>query len=228
MRPVPEGYTRLTPELLIRAYSAGIFPMAESGAAATVFWVDPPDRGVVPLDAFHVPRRLAKTVRRRLFDVRCDTAFERVMRCCAEATRQRPDTWINDEIIRAYSELHALGCAHSVESWRDGRLVGGIYGVALGGAFFGESMFHRRTDASKVALVHLVARLRLGGYRLFDTQFATEHLGRFGAVEIPARVYLRRLADAIRGAATFPAAPNPKGMDEALAGVLARKTKEHG
>ena len=223
MRGEPRGYTRLTAELLVRAYSAGIFPMAETRDAATVFWVDPPTRGILPLDTFHVPRRLAKTVRGGVFDVRCDTAFERVMRCCAEAAPQRPDTWINAEIIRAYTELHDLGCAHSIESWCDGRLVGGVYGVALGGAFFGESMFRRRTDASKVALVHLVARLRLGGFRLFDIQFVTEHLCRFGAVEIPARVYLQRLADAIRGAATFPAAPNPKGMDEALAGVLGRK-----
>ena len=224
MRGAPRGYTRLTPGLLVRAYSAGIFPMAEAGEAATVFWVDPPVRGILPLDAFHVPRRLAKTVRSQIFDVRCDTAFGRVVRCCAEATRQRPDTWINGEIIRAYTKLHELGRAHSVESWRDDRLVGGIYGVSLGGAFFGESMFWRHTDASKVALVHLVARLRLGGYRLLDIQFVTEHLRRFGAVDIPSRVYQQRLADALTAAAAFPTAPAPEGIDEALADVLRRNT----
>jgi len=221
MRGAPRGYTRLTAELLVRAYSTGIFPMAETRDAATVSWVDPPVRGILPLNTFHVPRRLAKTVRSQVFDVRCDTAFEYVMRCCAEANPQRPDTWINAEIIRAYTELHDLGCAHSVESWCDGRLVGGIYGVSLGGAFFGESMFRRQTDASKVALVHLVARLRLGGYRLFDTQFVTEHLRRFGAVEIPSRLYLQRLADTLSDSVDFPAAPTPEGIDAVLSGVLA-------
>ena len=221
MRGAPRGYVRLTAELLVRAYSTGIFPMAETRDAATVFWVDPPVRGILPLDTFHVPRRLAKTVRGGLFDVRCDTAFKRVMRCCAEVTPQRPDTWINDEIIRAYTELHDLGSAHSIESWCDGRLVGGIYGVSLGGAFFGESMFRRQTDASMVALVHLVARLRLGGYRLFDTQFVTAHLRRFGAVEIPGRGYLQRLADTLSDAVDFPAAPAPEGIDAVLSDVLA-------
>jgi leucyl/phenylalanyl-tRNA--protein transferase len=216
----------LTAELLIRAYSAGIFPMAETGDAAAVFWVDPPVRGILPVDTFHVPKRLAKTVRGQVFDVRCDSAFERVMRCCAEATPQRPNTWINGEIIRAYTELHDLGCAHSVETWRGERLVGGIYGVSLGGAFFGESMFQRQTGASKVALVHLVARLRLGGYRLFDIQFVTEHLRRFGAVEIPSRVYLQRLADALSDTRDFPSAAAPEGIEAALAGVLEQNTKE--
>jgi leucyl/phenylalanyl-tRNA--protein transferase len=225
MRGVPREFTRLTAELLVRAYSAGIFPMAETGEAATVFWLDPPVRGILPLDAFHVPRRLAKTVRRQVFDVRCDTAFGRVMRCCAEATRQRTDTWINGEIIRAYTELHERGCAHSVESWRGEELVGGIYGVSLGGAFFGESMFWRQTDASKVALVHLVARLKLAGYRLLDIQFVTDHLRRFGAVDIPRGVYLQRLADALSAATAFPAAPAAEGFDEALAGVLRGKPR---
>lgn len=224
MRGVPPGYTRLTPELLVRAYSAGIFPMAESGDAATLFWVDPPIRGIMPLDAFHVPRRLAKTVRSQIFDLRCDSAFGWVMEGCAEATGQRPETWINDEILRAYTELHELGFAHSVECWRGDRLVGGIYGVSLGGAFFGESMFWRQTGASKVALVHLVARLRLGGFLLFDTQFVTKHLRRFGAVEIPSRDYLQRLAEALNAAANFPAASAPKGLDAALADVLANRS----
>jgi leucyl/phenylalanyl-tRNA---protein transferase len=227
MKGVPPGYTRLTAELLVRAYSAGIFPMADAADAAAIFWVDPPVRGILPLDTFHVPKRLAKTVRRQVFEVRCDTAFERVMRCCAKATPQRPDTWINGEIIRAYTELHDLGCAHSVESWRGDRLVGGIYGVSLGSAFFGESMFHRETDASKVALVHLVARLKLGGYQLFDTQFVTEHLRRFGAVEIPSRTYLQQLADALSDTVDFPAATAPNGFDGALAGVLGHKPGPH-
>ena len=220
MKGAPPGSTRLTAELLVRAYSAGIFPMAEKADAADIFWVDPPVRGILPLETFHVPKSLARTVRRRVFEVRCDTAFGPVMRCCAEATRQRPDTWINGEIIRAYSELHDHGRAHSVESWLGDRLVGGIYGVALGGVFFGESMFHRETDAGKVALVHLVARLRLGRFRLFDIQFVTDHLRRFGAVEIAGRVYQRRLSDALSDSRDFPAAPNPQGFEGVLAGVI--------
>ncbi len=194
---------RLSPQLLLRAYSAGIFPMAESRDDPDVFWVDPKERGILPLDAFHVPRSLRKTVRRKSFEIRCDTAFPQVIHACAEEMEARTETWINDKIIESYIELHEMGFAHSVESWWNGQLVGGLYGVALGGAFCGESMFSRRTDASKVALVHLVARLRAGGFTLLDTQFVTDHLRRFGCVEIPARTYLERLDAALHSEARF-------------------------
>ncbi len=211
---------QLTPELLLRAYAAGIFPMAESRNDPNIFWVDPEVRAILPLEEFRVPRSLRKTVRRGVFEVRCDTAFARVIRACAEVTPGRRDTWINDEIIAAYSALHELGHAHSVECWRGGKLVGGLYGVALGGAFCGESMFSRHTDASKTALVHLVARLRLGGFTLLDVQFATDHLRRFGAVEIPARQYLRRLSEALEVGATFPSKLPPDEEKAALEAVL--------
>ena len=197
----------LTPELLLRAYAAGIFPMAETADDPDVFWVDPEQRGVLPLDGFHLPRRLARTLRQDVFDVRCDAAFEAVVRGCAEPTPERPKTWINEEIVRLYAALHRLGFAHSVETWRGGELVGGLYGVALGAAFFGESMYSRVTDASKVALAQLVARLRLGGFRLLDTQFVTEHLQQFGAVEISRAQYHRRLAAAIQLKAYLPREP---------------------
>ncbi len=199
--------TTLTPELLLRAYAAGIFPMAEAADDPEVFWVDPEQRGILPLDAFHLPRRLARTLRRDVFEVRCDSAFEAVVRGCAEATAERPKTWINEEIVRLYGALHRLGFAHSIETWREGELVGGLYGVALGGAFFGESMYSRVTDASKVALAHLVARLRLGGFRLLDTQFVTEHLRQFGAIEISRARYHRRLTAALTVEAYFPRDP---------------------
>jgi leucyl/phenylalanyl-tRNA--protein transferase len=201
----------LTPELLLQAYAVGIFPMAESAEQEELFWVDPDQRGILPLDAFHLPRRLRKTLRQEVFEVRCDTAFEAVIRGCAESTADRPKTWINDEIVRLYLALHRRGAAHSVEAWRDGALVGGLYGVSLGAAFFGESMFSRVADASKVALCHLVARLRAGGYRLLDTQFVTEHLQQFGAVEIPRAEYRRRLSGALKERAYFrPELPVPE------------------
>jgi leucyl/phenylalanyl-tRNA---protein transferase len=210
--------SRLTADLLLQAYAAGLFPMAESADDPEVFWVDPRRRGVIPLDGFHVPRRLARVVRRGIFDVRCDTAFEAVIRGCAEASETRPSTWINDEILRLYTALSARGAAHSVECWREGELVGGLYGVSLGAAFFGESMFSRTTDASKVALVHLVARLRLGGYRLLDTQFPTSHLGQFGGIEISRAQYRRLLAEALRYRAAFPAdLPDGAGGGAAVA-----------
>ena len=197
----------LTPELLLRAYAAGIFPMAETADDPEVFWVDPEQRGILPLDGFHLPRRLARTLRQDIFEVRCDAAFEAVVRGCAEPTPERPKTWINEEIVRLYAALHRLGFAHSVEAWRDGELVGGLYGVALGAAFFGESMYSRVTDASKVALAQLVARLRLGGFRLLDTQFVTDHLEQFGAVEISRAQYHRRLSAAIQLKAYLPREP---------------------
>jgi leucyl/phenylalanyl-tRNA--protein transferase len=196
--------TDLTPELLLKAYSVGLFPMAESADDPALFWVDPERRGVMPLDGFHVPRSLRKTVRRHAFDVSCDSDFVGVVRACAEATPTRPSTWINEEIVRLYAALHQMGNAHSVECRRDGVLVGGLYGVALGGAFFGESMFSRATDASKVALVHLVARLKRGGFLLLDAQFITQHLARFGALEVPRAKYRRQLATALAQPARFP------------------------
>lgn len=195
---------RLTPDMLLNAYIAGVFPMAESADDRELFWVDPRFRGILPLDAFHVPRRLRRVVRNGGFAVRCDTAFTEIMRGCAETGEKRPNTWINDEILRLYAGLFAHGYAHSVECWHADRLVGGLYGVSIGGAFFGESMFSRLTDASKVALVHLVARLRLGGYRLLDTQFLTPHLARFGGIEIPRARYKRLLAEALRYRPVFP------------------------
>jgi leucyl/phenylalanyl-tRNA--protein transferase len=194
---------RLTPAILLQAYAAGIFPMAESADDPELFWVDPTRRGIIPLDGFHVPRRLKRVLRRGGFEVRCDTAFAGVMRGCAEASETRPSTWINDEIIRLYRALFERGAAHSVECWHEGELVGGLYGVSLGAVFFGESMFSRASEASKVALVHLVARLRLGGYRLLDTQFVTPHLARFGAVEISRARYHRLLAEGLRYRAIF-------------------------
>ncbi len=193
----------LTSDLLLRAYASGIFPMARSRDENRLYWIDPERRGILPLDALHIPRSLRKTLRNGPFEIHCDTAFETVMRACGEATADRPDTWINDEIVRLFVELFELGLAHSVEVRQDGELVGGLYGLALGGAFFGESMFSRRTDASKVALVHLVARLRHGGFRLLDTQFVTDHLKQFGTREIPRAEYQERLADALDERAWF-------------------------
>ncbi len=208
-----ESVIRLTPDILLQAYAAGIFPMAESADDPELFWVDPNRRGIIPLEAFHVPRRLQRVLRRGSFAVRVDTAFAAVMRGCAEASETRPTTWINDEIIRLYSALFGRGAAHSVECWHDGELVGGLYGVSLGAAFFGESMFSRVADASKVALVELVARLQRGGYHLLDTQFLTPHLAQFGAVEISRARYHRLLAEALRYRAVFP-----RGLPGDLAG----------
>jgi leucyl/phenylalanyl-tRNA--protein transferase len=193
----------LTPDLLLQAYAAGIFPMAESATERELFWVDPVRRGILPLERFHVPSRLRRTLRGGRFTISCNSAFESVMRGCAESTSDRPQTWINEEIITLYTALFHRGAAHCVECWTDGVLAGGLYGVQLGAAFFGESMFSRVTDASKVALVHLVARLRLGGFQLLDIQFVTEHLQRFGAIEIPRREYHARLAAALRNKAHF-------------------------
>jgi leucyl/phenylalanyl-tRNA--protein transferase len=187
------------PEDLLACYARGVFPMAESRDDPRVFIVEPDQRGVIPLDAFHIPSRLRRTVRAEPFDIRVDTAFEAVLDGCAAAQGpERDDTWINGPIRRLYGALHAKGFVHSIECWKDERLVGGLYGVALGGAFFGESMFSRERDASKVALVHLVARLRKGGWTLLDAQFLSEHLSQFGAVETPQAAYLRRLAPALK------------------------------
>lgn len=195
----------LTADLLIRAYAVGMFPMAESADDPGLYWIEPEWRGVLPLDGFHVGHRLARTVRQDRFDVRIDVDFAAVIDGCAAPAPGREKTWINPIIRRLYGELFARGKCHTVECRRDGVLVGGLYGVALGGAFFGESMFSRERDASKVALVHLVARLRAGGYKLLDTQFSTDHLDRFGCVEVPRRVYAELLADAIARQGDFGA-----------------------
>jgi leucyl/phenylalanyl-tRNA--protein transferase len=196
----------ITAELLLKAYAAGVFPMAESGAGDELFWVDPEWRGILPLDAFHVPRRLSRTVRGDRFQITVDRAFGPVIRACAERREGHRDTWINAEIVALYSELFAHGSVHSVEAWQDDELAGGLYGVSLGAAFFGESMFSRRRDASKVALVHLVGRLIRGGYTLLDTQFVTGHLAQFGAIEIRRRDYHGLLARALRQRGDFSSA----------------------
>ena len=189
--------------LLVSAYSSGWFPMAVDHGE--IRWYSPDPRGVIPLDTFHVPSRLARVIRRGNFSIAVNREFERVMRACAEADRHDddPGTWISEEIIESYVELHRLGIAHSVETWQEDRLVGGLYGVALGGAFFGESMFHHATDASKVALAALVERMRTRGFTLLDIQWVTPHLEQFGAVEISRRKYLQLLAQALPIEATF-------------------------
>ncbi len=189
----------LTPELLLRAYACGIFPMAESADDPALHWYEPKRRGIMPLDAFHIPRSLAKTVRSNAFDVVADRDFDAVIAACAMPAPGRENTWINGTIRRLYGQLFEHGRCHTIEAYSDDRLVGGLYGVSLGRAFFGESMFHTETDASKVALVHLVARLRRGGYQLLDAQFVTNHLQRFGAIEIDRALYQRLLSQALEG-----------------------------
>ena len=187
----------VTPELVLRAYRAGLFPMAETRRGNRLYWLDPERRGVLPLDRFHAPRRLLRTVRAGLFTVTGDQDFPAIMTACAASAPGREDTWINPDIERLFGALHLSGHAHSIECRQGGVLVGGLYGVSLGGAFFGESMFSTVRDASKVALVHLVARLRAGGYRLLDTQFTTSHLEQFGTEEVPRDDYKRLLAGAV-------------------------------
>lgn len=212
----------ITPELLVRAYRGGFFPMAQSRQSDRLYWLDPELRGILPLDGFHLPRRLRRTVETGGFTVTADQDFAGVIAGCAAPAPGREETWINPQIEALFTELHRRGQAHSVESWQGGVLVGGLYGVALGGAFFGESMFSRATDASKVALVHLVARLRLGGFRLLDTQFVTGHLTRFGAVEIPRERYKAMLADALEAPATWLADPDPTALAGAIRELEAR------
>lgn len=188
---------------LIACYRRGVFPMADARQDQRIFLIDPELRGILPLERFHVPRRLARTVRSNLYTVKVDTAFEAVVEACGAERPLRPETWINRPIQQLYGDLYRVGLAHSVEAWLEGELVGGLYGVALGGAFFGESMFSTARDASKVALVHLAARLIVGGYRLLDAQFMTEHLAQFGAREIGRDEYRRRLALALQVEADF-------------------------
>jgi leucyl/phenylalanyl-tRNA---protein transferase len=217
MKSSPRKF-ELTADILLRAYSIGVFPMAESREATELFWVEPHERGVFPLDGLVVSRSLAKTVRSDRFRVVADADFSAVMRACAE----RDSTWINDEILRLYCSLHDAGHAHSVEVYEADALVGGLYGVSLRSVFFGESMFHRARDASKVALVHLVARLRAGGYQLLDTQFLTEHLETLGAVGLSRDDFRLMLAESLRTAANFRAVPAARAMPgrEALALAL--------
>jgi leucyl/phenylalanyl-tRNA--protein transferase len=193
----------ITPDLLLQAYRIGVFPMGERRDDPKLYWLDPRLRAVLPLDGFHLPKRLARTVRQGMFEVTVDGAFTEVMRACAEPRPGHPESWINEPILALYGELFRRGHAHSVECRRDGRLVGGLYGVSVGAAFFGESMFSRERDASKVALVHLVARLIRGRFRLLDCQFMTEHLRSFGAVEIPREEFRMQLAEAVGRSAGF-------------------------
>jgi leucyl/phenylalanyl-tRNA--protein transferase len=188
----------VTPDTLLRAYAAGIFPMAESAQATELHWFDPPVRALIPLDTLHVPKRLRRTIRKKPYEVRLNTAFDGVMRACAAPAPDRSTTWINAEILRLYNALHRRGHAHSVETWQDGKLVGGLYGVSLGGSFFGESMFSHKTDASKIALVYLVALLRASGFTLLDTQFQTTHLAQFGTHEITRANYHHLLKESIK------------------------------
>jgi leucyl/phenylalanyl-tRNA--protein transferase len=210
------AFVEITPEVLLKAYACGIFPMAESADDPALYWIEPEMRGIIPLDGFHVSSRLARTVRRTRFRIAIDSDFEAVIDGCAEPKPDRRRTWINARIRRIYRALFERGHCHTVEVYDGTELVGGLYGVSLGRAFFGESMFHHARDASKIALVHLVARLKAGGYRLLDTQFVTEHLKSFGAVEVPKRRYHRLLEDAVTGEADFFALPATIGGDEAV------------
>ncbi len=204
------GSFDITPEILLKAYAAGIFPMAEDAEDPTLFWVEPRERGVIPLDGFRVSKRLARTVRSNRFTVLIDRDFDGVIAGCAAPAEGRAKTWISGRIRQLYGELFDRGYCHTVEVYDGGRLVGGLYGVRLGAAFFGESMFHRERDASKVALVHLVARLRRGGFILLDTQFVTEHLAQFGAYEVARRDYRMMLRDAVERPAQWEAWPRDR------------------
>lgn len=203
------------PDELLNGYATGVFPMGEARDDPRVFLVEPDQRGVIPLDGFRIPTRLRRTVRGAAFEIRVDTAFEAVLDACAATAPGREDSWINGPIRRLYGQLHARGHAHSVECWRDERLVGGLYGVTLGGAFFGESMFSRERDASKTALVHLVARLKRGGWTLLDAQFLTSHLSQFGAAELARPTYLERLK------AALALRPDPAALWAPMSGVEA-------
>jgi leucyl/phenylalanyl-tRNA--protein transferase len=215
----------VTPELLLRAYACGIFPMAEGVDDPALFWIEPEMRGLIPLDGFRVSTRLARTVRSDSFVVTVDTAFKAVIDGCAAPKPDRDNTWINRRIRDLYVALHELGHCHSIEVWQGGELAGGLYGVRLGRAFFGESMFHVLRDASKVALVHLVARLIAGGFVLLDTQFVTDHLRKFGAIEVPRRQYRKLLDEALKGQADFAALSidQPVSGADALGVIASRR-----
>ena len=211
------AFVEITPEVLLKAYACGIFPMAESAEDPGLHWIEPPLRGIIPLDTFHVPSRLRRTIRADQFEIRINHDFNAVIDGCAEPKPGRARTWINERIRTLYRKLHDIGHCHSVEAYENDLLVGGLYGVSLGRAFFGESMFHHARDASKVALVHLVARLRAGGYRLLDTQFVTDHLVSFGAVEVEKDRYQKMLEVALVGEADFGALP----LDRPVSGAEA-------
>lgn len=215
------AFIEITPEVLLKAYACGIFPMAENADDPALYWIEPEMRGIIPLDGFHVSARLARTVRTTPYTVHVDRDFDAVIEGCAEPKASRDRTWINERIRQIYRSLFQHGHCHSVEVYDGDALVGGLYGVSLGRAFFGESMFHRARDASKIALVHLVARLRAGGYKLLDTQYVTDHLRTFGAVEVPKRRYHRMLEDAILGSADFGLLPRERPItgEEALARI---------
>jgi leucyl/phenylalanyl-tRNA--protein transferase len=193
----------ITPQILLQAYAAGIFPMAETAEDNALYWVEPDERGIIPLNGLHISHSLRKQVRKQLFEIRTDTAFADVMAACAAKTETRKATWINQRIRTLYNQLHKMGCCHSVECWQNGKLVGGLYGVKIGAAFFGESMFSRVTDASKIALVHLVARLNAGGFQLLDAQFMNPHLQTLGAMPVSKAEYQELLAPALEGTGNF-------------------------
>jgi len=211
-----EARVEITPEVLIKAYMVGIFPMAESADDPSLFWVEPEQRGIIPLDGLHVSRRLARTIRSNKFEVHVDRDFDAVIDACAASAAGRDSTWINQRIRKLYRALFDRRQCHTVEAWRDGRLVGGLYGVKIGGAFFGESMFHFERDASKVALAHLVARLKVGGFKLLDAQFVTDHLESMGAVEVSRVEYQNLLAKAVAGNAQFYCWPSDGVIDGAV------------
>jgi leucyl/phenylalanyl-tRNA--protein transferase len=221
MARVDNVLIEITPDVLLKAYACGIFPMAESAEDPGLYWIEPERRGVLPLDGFHLASRLARTVRSDVFEIRIDHDFEAVLDGCSGVTADRPRTWINRRIRRLYGDLFDIGHCHTVEAYRNGILVGGLYGVRLRGAFFGESMFHTDRDASKVALVHLAARLRRGGFALLDTQFVTDHLARFGAVEVTRRAYHRLLEEALATDGDFFTWPQRQAVSgrEALAAL---------
>lgn len=207
----------ITPQVLLKAYSCGIFPMAESADDPSLYWIEPQFRGVLPLRGIHIPKRLRRTIRQNVFEIRVDSDYNGVIAGCAAARDGRPSTWINERIRKLYGELFKLGSCHTVETWADGQLVGGLYGVNLNGAFFGESMFSTVRDASKVALVHLAARLIEGGFTLLDTQFVTEHLRQFGTSEVPRDQFHRLLEAALKRHGDFTALPNAADGDRVLA-----------
>jgi len=202
-----DSATAIPTDELLKAYTLGYFPMARSRDDANAVWILPDERGIIPIDAMRAPKKLTRLLKTDPFEIRIDTAFSKVIAACAEATKARPDTWINDAIIEAYTELHYMGLAHSVECWRKGKLVGGLYGVAMGAAFCGESMFSRETNASKIAMLHLMARLKIGGFHFIDAQFYNEHLEQFGLIGVPNDDYQVMLNDALDTDANFFEAP---------------------
>ena len=216
------AFVEITPEVLLKAYACGIFPMAESAEDPALYWIEPEKRGIIPLDTFHIPSRLARTVRAERFSIAINRDFQGVLDGCAEPAPGRTRTWINARIRNLYCKLYDIGHCHSVEAYEDGELAGGLYGVCLGRAFFGESMFHRARDASKVALVHLVARLKESGFTLLDTQFVTSHLTTFGAIEVPQQRYHKLLEASLVGEADFTAFSRGPALTGAQAVELAQ------